>query len=77
MIANAPTPSADGAAPSYPRWVVRAPGIGAVLCLDADEERRLLAAFAAESAPPKPASAPDIALDAAPAPKPPKPSKGK
>ena len=77
MIANAPTPSADGAAPSYPRWVVRAPGIGPVLCLDADEERRLLAAFAAESAPPEPAPALDTAPDTAPAPKPPKPSKGK
>ena len=77
MIANAPTPGADGAAPSYPRWVVRAPGIGAVLCLDADEERSLLSAFAAESAPPEPAPTPALEIDAAPAPKPPKPSKGK
>ena len=62
------TSEAGAEAPGYPRWVVRAPGIGAVLCLDAAEERSLLEAFAAESAP-----SPD--LEPAPAPKPPKAGK--
>lgn len=34
----------------YPKWVQRAPHIGAVLCLDADEEQKLLADWKAERA---------------------------
>ena len=33
---------------SYPKWVKRAPHIGAVLCLNEDEERKLLSDWDAE-----------------------------
>lgn len=36
---------------SYPKWVTRAPGIGAVLCLDESEEKELLDDWAARNAP--------------------------
>lgn len=35
---------------SYPKWVQRAAHIGAVLCTSEDEEKKLLADYAAEQA---------------------------
>jgi hypothetical protein len=35
---------------NYPKWVQRAPDIGPVLCLTAEEEKRVLAEWEAEQA---------------------------